>query len=91
MNLQMDRIQHFCETLKLNTLGVEWSAIADNAVGSGGSLADFLEQLLNVELEARFQRTRDTLLKFAGLPAIKRFESFDFKFAVVHPRSSFKN
>ena len=58
MNLQMDRIQHACETLKLNTLGVEWSAIADNAAGSDGSLADFLEQLLNVELEARLQRKR---------------------------------
>jgi len=86
MNLQMDRIQHACETLKLNTLGVEWSAIADNAAGSDGSLADFLEQLLNVELEARLQRTRDTLLKFAGLPAIKRFESFDFKFASGAPK-----
>ncbi len=86
MNLQMDRIQHACETLKLNTLGVEWSAIADNAAGSDGSLADFLEQLLNVELEARLQRTRDTLLKFAGLPAIKRFETFDFKFASGAPK-----
>ena len=86
MNLQMDRIQHACETLKLNTLGVEWSGIADNAAGSDGSLADFLEQLLNVELEARLQRTRETLLKFAGLPAIKRFESFDFKFASGAPK-----
>jgi len=86
MNLQMDRIQHACETLKLNTLGVEWSAIADNAAGSDASLADFLEQLLNVELDARLQRTRDTLLKFAGLPAIKRFETFDFKFASGAPK-----
>jgi hypothetical protein len=29
MNLQMDRINEACETLKLNTLAVEWSAIAD--------------------------------------------------------------
>ena len=86
MNLQMDRIQHACETLKLNTLGTEWSAIADNAAGSDDSLADFLEQLLNVELEARLQRTRETLLKFAGLPAIKRFETFDFKFASGAPK-----
>ena len=86
MNLQMDRIQHACETLKLSTLGVEWTAIADNAAGSDGSLADFLEQLLNVELDARLQRTRDTLLKFAGLPAIKRFDTFDFKFASGAPK-----
>ena len=86
MNLQMDRIQHACETLKLNTLAVEWSAIADTAAGTDNTLADFLEQLLSIELDAREQRTRETLLKFAGLPAIKRFEEYDFKFATGAPK-----
>jgi DNA replication protein DnaC len=86
MNLQMDRINEACETLKLNTLANEWSAIADTAAGTDNSLADFLEQLLGVELEARAQRTRETLLKFAGLPAIKRFEEYDFKFATGAPK-----
>lgn len=86
MNLQMDRIRHNCETLKLNTIAVEWSAIADKAAGTDNTLADFLEQVLAVELDSRLQRTRDTLLKFAGLPAIKRFEDYDFKFATGAPR-----
>jgi DNA replication protein DnaC len=86
MNLQMDRIHSACETLKLNTLAVEWSAIADTAAGTDNTLADFLEQLLSVELDARTQRTRETLLKFAGLPAIKRFEEYDFKFATGAPK-----
>lgn len=86
MNLQMDRINEACETLKLNTLANEWSAIADTAAGTDNSFADFLEQLLRVELEARAQRTRETLLKFAGLPAIKRFEEYDFKFATGAPK-----
>lgn len=86
MNLQMDRIQHACETLKLNTMALEWSAIADKASRNDSSLANFLEQLLKVELDARTQRTRDTLLKFAGLPSIKRFEDYDFKFATGAPR-----
>lgn len=86
MNLQMDRIRDSCETLKLNTMAVEWSAIADTAAGTDNTLADFLEQVLAVELEARRQRTRETLLKFAGLPAIKRFEDYDFKFATGAPR-----
>jgi DNA replication protein DnaC len=73
MNLQMERIQQACDSLKLCTLAAEWSAIADNAAGKDASLADFLESLLNVEVEARQQRTRETLLKFAGLPAIKSF------------------
>lgn len=86
MNLQMDRIRDSCETLKLNAMAIEWSAIADTAAGSDNTLADFLEQVLAVELESRLQRTRETLLKFAGLPAIKRFEDYDFKFATGAPR-----
>jgi len=86
MNLQMDKIRSACEALKLNTLAMEWSAIADSAAGTDNSLADFLEKLLNVEMEAKQQRTRDTLLKFAGLPAIKRFDEFDFKFATGAPK-----
>ena len=86
MNLQMDRIQRACETLKLNAVVLEWPAIADKASVNELSLADFLEQLLQVELDARMQRTRETLLKFAGLPAVKRFEDYDFKFATGAPR-----
>lgn len=86
MNLQMERIQNACDVLKLTTLATEWSAIADTAAGQESSLADFLERLLHVELEARKQRTRETLLKFAGLPAIKTFDDYDFKFATGAPK-----
>jgi DNA replication protein DnaC len=41
---------------------------------------------LTVELDAKTQRTRETLLKFAGLPVIKRFEEYDFKFATGAPK-----
>jgi DNA replication protein DnaC len=86
MNLQMDRIHSACEVLKLNTLAVEWSAIADKAAGTDNTLADFLEHLLSVELDARKQRTRETLMKFAGFPAVKRFEEYDFTFATGAPK-----
>ena len=86
MNLQMQRIHNACEILKLNTLAVEWSAMADRAASKGTTLSDFLEQLLDLELDARQQRTRDTLLKFAGLPAIKSFEDYDFRFATGAPK-----
>lgn len=90
MNLQMERIQHACDSLKLDTLGLEWSAIADRASGAESTLADFLEQLLQVALDSRMQRTQETLLKFAGLPSIKRFEDYDFKFATGAPRKQLK-
>lgn len=86
MNLQIERIQQVCEQLKLPSIGLEWPALADQAIRAESTLADFLETVLRVELEARAQRTRDTLLKFAGLPALKHFEDYDFKFATGAPR-----
>jgi DNA replication protein DnaC len=86
MNLQHQRIEHACASLKLDTLASEWAAIADHAASNEGTLADFLEQLLHLELNARSQRSRETLLKFAGFPGRKLFEDYDFKFASGAPR-----
>lgn len=86
MNLQYDQIRDRCESLKLNAMAVEWAAIAANASSNDWSLADFLEQLLQSEINARTFRTQETLLKFAALPAIKHFDDYDFKFASGAPR-----
>ena len=86
MNLQMARIEEACNTLKLNAISAEWSATADKAAGEGATLADFLERLLQIEMDARTERSRETLLKFAGLPGVKRFEEYDFRFATGAPR-----
>jgi hypothetical protein len=45
-----------------------------------------LEQGLHLELNARSQRSRETLLKFAGFWGRKFFEDYDFKFASGVPR-----
>lgn len=86
MNLQMERIRHYCDSLKLPAIANEWPALAQQAANGETSFADFLEQLLRTEQEARAQRTRETLLKLAGLPALKRFEDYDFRFATGAPR-----
>ena len=85
MNLQMARIQQACEALKLNKVAVEWSAIADKSASQNTSYADFLEQVLQVEIEARTGRSREILLKSAGFPAIKQFDDYDFNFASGAP------
>lgn len=90
MNLQMARIHQACESLKLDTIAAEWSGLADKLSGTDSSLADFLEQLVTLELAAKQQRTRETLLKFAGLPALKRFEDYDFNFATGAPKQQLK-
>jgi DNA replication protein DnaC len=86
MNLQSERIEHYCQDMKLATIAREWPGIAQQAANQESSFADFLEQLLQIEQQARTQRTRETLLKMAGLPAIKHFEEYDFTFATGAPR-----
>ena len=86
MNLQYQRIQDTCEALKLGAIGSEWGAIADQSASNESTLADFLEQVLAVETSARAVLSSDILLKFAGLPAIKTVDEYDFKFASGAPK-----
>ena len=72
--------------MKLLAIATEWPNIAQQAAKTESSFADFLEQLLNVEQQARSQRTRETLLRMAGLPALKHFDDYDFSFATGAPR-----
>jgi len=86
MNLQSERITHACEALNLSAMATEWSSLADRCVDQEQSLADFLEALLHAELDEKARRSRSTLLKFAGLPSIKRLEDYDFSFATWAPK-----
>lgn len=54
------------------------------------SLADYLESLINAELEPRAERTRTTQTKFASFPMEKTFDDYDFKFATGAPRKQLK-
>jgi DNA replication protein DnaC len=87
MNLQHQRITEHCEQLSLGAIASHWSDIASRTVKEDGSYADFVEQLLQTELRARQERTKSTLLKFAGLPSVKTLEHYDFVFAAGAPRA----
>lgn len=91
MNLQSERITHACEALNLPAMATEWSSLADRCVKQEQSLADFLEALLHAELDEKAQRSRSTLLKFAGLPSIKRLEDYDFSFATGAPKKQIQS
>lgn len=90
LNLQMNRIEAACAALKLQAIGEEWPILAETANRRELSLADYLESLLNAELEARAERTRATLTKFASLPMGKTFDDYDFRFATGAPRKQLK-
>ncbi|WDA22722.1 IS21-like element helper ATPase IstB [Aeromonas hydrophila] len=87
MNLQHERIQALCQELKLDRINTDWSPLAQQAAQKEVSYADFLEQLLRAEQEARRERSRQTLLKMASLPAVKTLEQYDFAFASGAPRA----
>ena len=87
MNLQHERIAGLCRQLKLDCVARDWGSLAQHAATRDASLADFLEQLLQAEFDAREERKRQTLTKLASLPNIKTLEQYDFGFASGAPRA----
>lgn len=87
MNLQHARIAELCTSLKLDRIAMDWPHLAQQAASDEVSFADFLEKLLTAEINARGERTRQTLLKMATLPAVKTLEQYDFGFASGAPRA----
>lgn len=87
MNLQHDRITELSKNLKLERIGTDWPHLAQQAAVREQSFADFLEQLLAAEVQARTERSRQTLLQMATLPGVKTLEQYDFAFASGAPRA----
>ena len=80
MNLQDERIQSACGALSLSAVAEQYPALAQEAADTDASYTDFLEQCLNAEQAERRRRSQATLAKFAGFPAIKLLDDYDFKF-----------
>ena len=86
-NLQHERITGLAQELRLSALPDLYGPIAQNAAKrKDASYADFLEEVLKAEREARRARSREMLTRTAGFPAIKTLEAFDFAFATGAPR-----
>lgn len=85
--LQHDRIAALCEELKLASLAEQYGAVAQASAQKEASFADFLEDLLRSEREARRARSREMLGRTAGFPAIKTLEDYDFTFAAGAPKA----
>jgi hypothetical protein len=87
MNLQHDRIAALCEQLKLDRLPAEWPSVAQTTIDNGGTHADFLEAVLQLQHDGLNERRRQTILRLSGLPVIKTLEQFDYAYASGVPRS----
>ena len=88
MNLQDERIQAACGALSLNAIAEHYPALAQEAAEGDASFADFLEHCLKAEQDERRSRSQAMLTKFAGFPAIKLIDDYDFKFAAGAPKKT---
>lgn len=88
MNLQDERIQSACGALSLNAIADHYPALAQEAADTDASYTDFLERCLKAEQDERRCRSQAMLTKFAGFPAIKLLDDYDFKFAAGAPKKT---
>src|SRR5262245_54681341 len=89
MNLQHERISALCMELRLTaSVAQVYPELAQTAVKEEKSYADFLEAILSAEKAARQGRTRSTLTRLAGFPAIKTLDEFDYEFASGVPKAT---
>lgn len=86
-NLQHERITRLATELRLLAVPDLYGAIAQTAATrKDASFADFLEDVLRAERDARHVRSREMITRMAGFPALKTLEGYDFAFASGAPR-----
>jgi len=88
MNLQDERIRVACEVLALGAVAEDYPQLAQQAAQEDLSYVGFLECCLKAEQEERRRRSQTMLTKFAGFPAIKLLDDYDFKFAAGAPKKT---
>ena len=84
--LQHQRIEALCEQLKLQAVADAYLGLAEAASEREASYVDYLEAVLQAERDCRQRRSRETLARLAGFPALKTLEGFDFQFATGVPK-----
>ena len=76
----IERLQGTLGALGLTALEARLEGLLEHASKSEPSYADFLQEVLSAEADARRQRYLKTRLQLAHLPFVKTFEQFDFSF-----------
>jgi len=81
MELEQE-ILSLCKSLKLSTIADAFHTVATTAAKESWQYSQFLHELLKLENNAKMDRSKHTLTKLAGFPAIKTLEQFDYTFSV---------
>jgi len=77
---QLDRLREHCHQLRLYQIEQELTAQLEQAAKKETSYADFLDQLLACEVDAKTHKHHQMRIAMARFPYQKTLESFDFKF-----------
>jgi DNA replication protein DnaC len=77
---QLERLQEHCHRLRLYQIEQELTARLEQAAKKELSYADFLDQLLACEIDAKTHKHHQMRIAMARFPFQKTLESFDFKF-----------
>ena len=77
---QLDRLREHCHQLRLYQIEQELTARLEEAAKKETSYADFLDQLLACEVDAKTHKHHQMRIAMARFPYQKTLESFDFKF-----------
>src|SRR5579872_1474432 len=76
--LQVTTIEQQCRVLRLGTMATQCAPLAEAAMREQQGHLDYLEALLNAEIEERERRSVQRRLGEARLPRMKTLEEFDF-------------
>jgi len=76
----IERLQTTLNTLGLKAVEVRLESLLEQAAKKEPSYADFLDELLGCEVDARRTRYLRARLQLAHLPFLKTFDQFDFGF-----------
>lgn len=90
MTIQIQRLEYLCEQLGLHGVASCYSNLAQVAANEEMSYVDFLEKLLSEENSIRKFKSREMMLKTAGLPYVKTIDQFDLQYNAGIPKKSIK-
>lgn len=78
-----ESINEYCSKFKLPGILKHYQHLADSASKDKISYSEYLYKLLELENEGRVQRSRQMILKMAGISKLKTIDTFDYKASSV--------
>jgi DNA replication protein DnaC len=77
---QLERLSAHCQRLRLQRVDAELTTLLEQAAKKDVSYADFLDEVLTLELHAKQDKHRAMRVTMARFPFQKSLETFDWKF-----------